>query len=390
MDYQSDVANITVERYFNVLVNKCKILSYDYDVRREESTYYIYAQNDTFQYTTWTFDPPCVYDTEYTYQIEGDEEKLELEIFWDDLGREVMTGSREKLLHDQYFITTELIILDYNITYEPVVPTNTWILNVIDPCKTTVMVNSFDRQFMYTIIGNGGANYEFRNFNDTESERIDDEEDENRGFIACEKRQYNLTEIEFTDKITRQNTTNETLDIDLKYISVYPGSTDHNMQVFINSDRRNDAGTHLVQLNCSLELYPNITNSDAIFEVTFFEQTADLSIEDQEYELFQGDHIIAIGDPQFNPKLHNSVGPFGENGAEILTTLEVQLHKQSSFIEVPDALGAFDERAMQLIINCEETDYLGYNKFRVNYAGQDYLVNETFYEEFGVSVFPKV
>ena len=85
-----------------------------------------------------------------------------------------MTGSREKLLHDQYFITTELIILDYNITYEPVVPTNTWILNVIDPCKTTVMVNSFDRQFMYTIIGNGGANYEFRNFNDTESERIDD------------------------------------------------------------------------------------------------------------------------------------------------------------------------------------------------------------------------
>ena len=174
MDYQSDVANITVERYFNVLVNKCKILSYDYDVRREESTYYIYAQNDTFQYTTWTFDPPCVYDTEYTYQIEGDEEKLELEIFWDDLGREVMTGSREKLLHDQYFITTELIILDYNITYEPVVPTNTWILNVIDPCKTTVMVNSFDRQFMYTIIGNGGANYEFRNFNDTESERIDD------------------------------------------------------------------------------------------------------------------------------------------------------------------------------------------------------------------------
>ena len=67
MDYQSDVANITVERYFNVLVNKCKILSYDYDVRREESTYYIYAQNDTFQYTTWTFDPPCVYDTEYTY-----------------------------------------------------------------------------------------------------------------------------------------------------------------------------------------------------------------------------------------------------------------------------------------------------------------------------------
>ena len=52
---------------------------------------------------------------------------------------------------------------------------------------------------MYTIIGNGGATYEFRNFNDTESVRIDEEDSDERGFTACELRYYNLTEIKFTD-----------------------------------------------------------------------------------------------------------------------------------------------------------------------------------------------
>lgn len=48
---------------------------------------------------------------------------------------------------------------------------------------------------LHTIIGNGGASYEFLNFNDTESLRVDPELNyADVGYQSCELRVYNVSE----------------------------------------------------------------------------------------------------------------------------------------------------------------------------------------------------
>ena len=134
-------------------------------------------------------------------------------------------------------------------------------------------------------------------------------------------------------------------------------------------------------------MYPYIKISP-IIEVTFFRLMTDTTIEDSDYELYSGEFDISIPEIKFEPQLHSSNSESGENGANII--YEVTRKVDDNYEAIPEKFAFFYEDLLTLRVNCESTSYLGYNVIRVNFYGQDYLRNETFSTEFGISIFPKI
>ena len=83
----------------------------------------------------------------------------------------------------QYLIKTTFRITDYGTewpedpsadTYEEVELIDNWTLELVSPCgDDTKLLTTFEEMYLYAVIGNGAATYEFINFSDTKSAIID-------------------------------------------------------------------------------------------------------------------------------------------------------------------------------------------------------------------------
>ena len=85
--------------------------------------------------------------------------------------------------------------------------TDIWSLELVYPCESdTTLQTTFDEMYLYAVIGNGAATYEFINFSDTTSVTIDVLHGfEPVGYFACGSRLFEVAEI------TYQTQANETI-----------------------------------------------------------------------------------------------------------------------------------------------------------------------------------
>ena len=181
--------SVVVDKDFEVRVNKCKVLEFTTDpvtpTEHPTEWYFVFSPEKYFFYTNYTMSPSCDYSFTYDYSLSGHDFEVFPDQWWEFGERGVAAYTEIKLLHADYTVWTKFMLNDYNVTYIDsnldsafvVFPEQEWTLKVYDVCRDTEVTPSFDIMTLHTIIGNGGASYEFLNFNDTESLRVDQELD---------------------------------------------------------------------------------------------------------------------------------------------------------------------------------------------------------------------
>lgn len=111
----------------------------------------------------------------------------------------------------RYQIKTTFHITDYETawpvvgtpagvdTYEEVKPIDEWTLEMVYPCgDDTTLQTTFDEMYLYAVIGNGAATYDFVNYSDTTSVTIDALYGfEPAGYVACGSRLFEVAEITY-------------------------------------------------------------------------------------------------------------------------------------------------------------------------------------------------
>ena len=124
------------------------------------------------------------------------------------------------------------------------------------------------------------------------------------------------------------------------------------------------AGSHDIELDVRLQNYTDaIFDDSARFNVTLYEITNDLSMEDLQYDLLDN---VAFDVPKIimNPPLHQTDN-FGENGAEITIKVLIKHKKSEPYQVLRDNLATMNMKSHQLIFDSAVKQYIGLHWVRI-------------------------
>ena len=123
------------------------------------------------------------------------------------------------------------------------------------------------------------------------------------------------------------------------------------------------------------------------FNVTFYEQQTDLTIDDKEYTLGSDPLEIFIPELVFKPILEDDPETT-EDGTELI--YEILIEQNGDFVPLSADLGHLNTELLVLTIDSTDVQFLGDQVLRVKWTLQDFLKDKVITTDFNLLVIEEI